>query len=194
MRGVPISPIAEEFYERSNSGGRLDLSFGDDIDDFGHDNDDAPEVYSPRVTASDPPREDAPRRAREKIPKWARYVSRVVPELVVAAAQEVLRSSRASEDLEVRIVRATKNLSSLQAPILRGEPDPNIAERWISDIEHPFNMLNIHDVVRVAAAQHFLRDEAIEWWRGHSTIFDTRQYTWDISGRVYRALYSSYLS
>ena len=65
-------------------------------------------------------------------------------------------------------------------PSFQGEYDPDIAERWIRQIEKIFGVLDCTAEQRVALATYMLEGEAELWWKGTRRLLEARglQVTW----------------
>jgi len=70
----------------------------------------------------------------------------------------------AKADNVVTLVQIVKSMRELGCEPFLGEPDPEIAGRWLHTIEDTLDQIQVTEGLRVNCAAHLLFDRARSWW------------------------------
>jgi hypothetical protein len=87
-----------------------------------------------------------------------------VPTPPVAPATQIPQVAPTPVDNVVTLVRVVKSMRELGCDSFSGEPDAEIAGRWLRTIEDVMEQIRVTEDLRVNCATHLLSDKARSWW------------------------------
>jgi phage gp46-like protein len=78
----------------------------------------------------------------------------------------------------VTLVRAVKSMRELGCDSFSGEPDAEIAGRWLRTVEDIMEQIRVTEDLRVNCVTHLLSDKARSWWDIVRSRRPTGSWTW----------------
>jgi hypothetical protein len=101
-----------------------------------------------------------------------------VPTPLVAPATQIPQVAHTPVDNVVTLVRVVKSMRELGCDSFSGEPDVEIAGRWLRTIEDIMEQIRVTEELRVHCATHLLSDRARSWWDTMRSRRPAGSWTW----------------
>jgi hypothetical protein len=96
----------------------------------------------------------------------------------VALATQIPQVAPTPVDNVVTLVRAVKSMRELGCDSFSGEPDAEIAGRWLRTVEDIMEQIRVTEDLRVNCVTHLLSDKARSWWDIVRSRRPTGSWTW----------------
>jgi uncharacterized metal-binding protein len=84
--------------------------------------------------------------------------------ILIAPVVQTALVATTKADSVVTLVRIVKSMRELECKPFLGEPDAEIARRWLRTIEDTMDQIQVTKGMRVNYAAHLLSDRARSWW------------------------------
>jgi len=98
--------------------------------------------------------------------------------ILIASAVQTASAATTKADNMVTLVRIVKSIRELGCRPFLGEPDAEIAGRWLRIIEDTLDQMQVIEGLRVNCAAHLLSDRARSWWDTVRSRRPTGSWTW----------------
>jgi hypothetical protein len=90
--------------------------------------------------------------------------SALAPTIPIAPTVQAAPATTTKADNVVTLVRIVKSIRELGCEPFLGEPDAEIAGRWLHTFEDTLDQMHVTEGLRVNCAVHLLSDRARSWW------------------------------
>jgi len=115
------------------------------------------------------------------------------PTIPVAPAVQAAPAATTKADNVVTLVRIVKSMRELGCEPFLGEPNAEIAGRWLRTIEDTLDQMQVTEGLRVNCAAHLLSDRARSWWDTVRSRRPAGSWTWaEFKMQFEHQFYSSY--
>jgi hypothetical protein len=115
------------------------------------------------------------------------------PTAPVAPAVQTILVATAPVDSVVTLVRTVNSVRELGCEPFLGEPDAEIAGRWLRTIEDTVDHMQVAEGLRVNCAAHLLSDRARSWWDTVRSRRPAGSWSWaEFREQFEHQFYSSY--